>query len=129
MLHLAMDGITSFSTVPLTLASWLSGFFLIIAVALFGLSLALGHLTSLTWVMIITLLVGAGITFTIGMLGTYIARMFAESRHRPLYIVADTYGFQNPNDAAKQVILITHYKTSHKRHYLKIKKAANLLFE
>lgn len=94
MLHLAMDGITSFSTVPLTLASWLSGFFLIIAVALFGLSLALGHLTSLTWVMIITLLVGAGITFTIGMLGTYIARMFAESRHRPLYIVADTYGFK-----------------------------------
>ena len=94
MLHLAMNGITSFSTVPLTIANWLSGFFLLLAVAIVGISFFLGHLSLLTWVIATTLLVGAGITFSIGLLGNYIGRMFAQSRHRPLYIVADTYGFK-----------------------------------
>lgn len=104
MLHLAMNGITSFSTVPLTIANWLSGFFLLVAVATTFISLLLGRLSLLTWVISATFFVGAGVTFTIGLLGNYIGRMFAESRHRPLYIVADTYGFKT--QAAQQ----THYR-------------------
>lgn len=104
MLHLAMNGITSFSTVPLTIANWLSGFFLLIAVVTTFVSLLLGRLSLLTWVISATFFVGAGVTFSIGLLGNYIGRMFAESRHRPLYIVADTYGFKTP--AAQQ----PHYR-------------------
>ncbi|BAN73664.1 MULTISPECIES: glycosyltransferase family 2 protein [Lacticaseibacillus] len=104
MLHLAMNGITSFSTVPLTIANWLSGFFLLIAVATTFVNLLLGRLSLLTWVISATFFVGAGVTFTIGLLGNYIGRMFAESRHRPLYIVADTYGFKT--QAAQQ----PHYR-------------------
>ncbi|WLV78670.1 glycosyltransferase family 2 protein [Lacticaseibacillus parahuelsenbergensis] len=104
MLHLAMNGITSFSTVPLTIANWLSGFFLLVAVATTFISLLLGRLSLLTWVISATFFVGAGVTFTIGLLGNYIGRMFAESRHRPLYIVADTYGFKT--QAAQQ----PHYR-------------------
>ncbi|TLF38317.1 glycosyltransferase family 2 protein [Lacticaseibacillus zeae] len=104
MLHLAMNGITSFSTVPLTIANWLSGFFLLVAVVTTFVSLLLGRLSLLTWVISATFFVGAGVTFTIGLLGNYIGRMFAESRHRPLYIVADTYGFKT--QAAQQ----THYR-------------------
>ncbi|KRK12667.1 glycosyl transferase group 2 [Lacticaseibacillus zeae DSM 20178 = KCTC 3804] len=104
MLHLAMNGITSFSTVPLTIANWLSGFFLLVAVATTFVSLLLGRLSLLTWVISATFFVGAGVTFTIGLLGNYIGRMFAESRHRPLYIVADTYGFKT--QAAQQ----PHYR-------------------
>ena len=104
MLHLAMNGITSFSTVPLTIANWLSGFFLLVAVVTTFVSLLLGRLSLLTWVISATFFVGAGVTFTIGLLGNYIGRMFAESRHRPLYIVADTYGFKT--QAAQQ----PHYR-------------------
>lgn len=104
MMHLAMNGITSFSTVPLTIANWLSGFFLLIAVATTFVNLLLGRLSLLTWVISATFFVGAGVTFTIGLLGNYIGRMFAESRHRPLYIVADTYGFKT--QAAQQ----PHYR-------------------
>lgn len=104
MLHLAMNGITSFSTVPLTIANWLSGFFLLIAVVTTFVSLLLGRLSLLTWVISATFFVGAGVTFSIGLLGNYIGRMFAESRHRPLYIVADTYGFKT--QAAQQ----PHYR-------------------
>lgn len=69
MLHLAMNGITSFSTVPLTIANWLSGFFLLIAVATTFVNLLLGRLSLLTWVISATFFVGAGVTFTIGLLG------------------------------------------------------------
>jgi hypothetical protein len=41
--------------------------------------------------MVVTCLVGGGILVSIGVLGEYVARIFEESKGRPLYLVAETW--------------------------------------
>ena len=92
MLKLALDGITGFSTKPLTMPLYIGG-------AVMGLSL-LGFLAVLicactvgaaTWLWGlcgVTLLLGM-VLFFLGVQGAYVGRIFEESKGRPLYIVAE----------------------------------------
>jgi Glycosyltransferases involved in cell wall biogenesis len=106
MIKLALDGITSFSTVPLKMASWLGGGLIGFA-SLFGLfSLIGGHATNVTLLMFFTGFCSGVILLTIGTLGDYLSRIFAASRQRPLYVVANTVGF-------KQTGAITWHQSSH----------------
>lgn len=93
MLRLASDGITSFSSKPMTLVLGAGILMLVVAfcMAVYVIvSLALGHYVA-GWssLMLSIWFIGAVVTIGIGICGTYIGKMYMEVKHRPLYIVAD----------------------------------------
>ena len=94
---LAIDGITSASTVPLRVWSYVGG-----SVALFALGYAIfiiiRTLTSGIQVpgyaslMVAILFLGGLQLFSLGVLGEYVGRILTEVKHRPLYVVRETIG-------------------------------------
>ncbi len=97
---LAVDGITSASTVPLRVWSYLGG-----AVALFALGYAIfivvRTLTSgievpgYASMMVAVLFLGGLQLFSLGVLGEYVGRILTEVKHRPLYVVREAIGEQD----------------------------------
>ncbi len=98
MVRLAADGIFSFSTRPLTIATWV-GVFLSAAGLLYALILVILWLSGQRdvpgWTsLFVALLVFSGIQLvTLGILGEYVGRIYEEVRARPLYLVEDAVGF------------------------------------
>jgi dolichol-phosphate mannosyltransferase len=90
MLRLANNAITSFSHVPLQLATY-TGFILIIA-RLSGISAFSGQATTLVSVLFLG---GIQLIF-LGIIGEYLGRIYDEVKNRPLYIIADAVGFTQP---------------------------------
>jgi glycosyltransferase involved in cell wall biosynthesis len=100
MLRLATDGIMSFSTSPLQLATVLG-----VASAALGFLVALGAvLTKLTggyvvpgWTstIVAVLFVGGVQLITLGVIGAYIGRVYDEVRNRPLYLIEAVQGFDD----------------------------------
>lgn len=94
MLRLASDGITSFTSQPMTIVLVIGTLMLIVAFAMLVyviVSLAMGHYVA-GWssLMLSMWFIGSVITIGIGICGTYIGKMYTEIKQRPLYIVADT---------------------------------------
>lgn len=96
MLRLASDGITSFSYVPLQLATWLGA--LTAALAVGSLAVTLGSRViggvwtpEAIWVSLLALLGGIQL-IALGLLGEYLGRVYDEVRGRPLYLVQETAG-------------------------------------
>ena len=97
---LAVDGITSASTVPLRVWSYLGG-----AVALFALGYAIfivvRTLTSgievpgYASMMVAVLFLGGLQLLSLGVLGEYVGRILTEVKHRPLYVVRETIGSEH----------------------------------
>jgi dolichol-phosphate mannosyltransferase len=100
MVRLALDGITTFSYLPLQLATYL-GFFvallsLVFLVAVFFLRLFMpdffyGQATTLVSV----LFLGSVQLIFLGIIGEYLGRIYDEVKRRPLYILADKLVFDN----------------------------------
>jgi dolichol-phosphate mannosyltransferase len=93
MLRFALDGITSFSTLPLRIATWLgvlSGLFALL-VAGWALYEKLHAHTVQGWttLMIVVALGASAQLMMTGILGGYVGRMYEEIKKRPLYIVAE----------------------------------------
>ena len=93
MLRLAGDGITSFSTRPIDLILTLGVLMMVIAFGMFAyviISLLIHHYTD-GWASLMMSLwfIGAVITLAIGIVGTYIGKIYVEVKHRPLYTIAD----------------------------------------
>ncbi len=96
MLRFAVDALTSFSHVPLQLASWLGFFvscfaFLYILVVLY-LKIRGINITGWTTLMFFILFLGGVQLVMIGVLGEYLGRIYEEIKRRPLYIVAEELG-------------------------------------
>ena len=93
MLKFALDGITSFSTVPLRLATWL-GYLASVFAFLYLLSVfvqkLLGH-TVQGWatIMVAMLFLGGVQLICLGIMGEYIGRIFTEIKQRPLYVIEE----------------------------------------
>lgn len=93
MLRFAKDGITSFSTVPLHLATYL-GFLSSVIGFVYALAVmrnwAIGS-TVPGWasLAIITLFFGGVQLLTLGILGEYVGRIFEEVKQRPLYFTRE----------------------------------------
>jgi polyisoprenyl-phosphate glycosyltransferase len=104
MIKFALDGITSFSTVPLRLATWL-GYFASTIAFLYACSVfvqkALGY-TIQGWatIMVGTLFLGGVQLICLGIIGEYIGRIYEETKQRPLYIVEQQYKRQGAINAA-----------------------------
>jgi dolichol-phosphate mannosyltransferase len=97
LLQLALDGICSFSTVPLRAAA-LTGFIAILAACAFSIYAVYMRIASGTVpagftasLIVMTLLSGVQLLF-LGVIGEYLGRVYAEAKGRPTYVVADIVG-------------------------------------
>jgi len=103
MMKFALDGITSFSTVPLRLSTWL-GYLASALAFLYACSVfvqkALGY-TVQGWatIMVGVLFLGGVQLICLGIIGEYIGRIYEESKQRPLYIVENTFRKPAPGEA------------------------------
>lgn len=98
MVRLAVDGLTSFTSRPLALAGQL-GIFVTAVAFLFLVYIVIGRFSnpgsvSSGWASVLSaiLFLGGVQLMSIGLLGSYLGRIFYESKGRPLYIVAEEYG-------------------------------------
>ena len=95
MIKFALDGITSFSDLPLKLATWL-GYFTSFLALLYACSVfvqkALGY-TVQGWatIMVAMLFLGGVQLISLGIIGVYIGRIFNEVKKRPLYVIDGIY--------------------------------------
>ena len=96
MIAFALDGLTSFSTMPLKLIARLGylvvlvGFFyaLYVLYAAFVLDLTVQGWTS---IVLLVLIIGGVQLISLGVIGDYVGRNHVELKRRPLYIVRDVY--------------------------------------
>lgn len=102
-LKLALDGITSFSSVPLHIMS-LMGFFLVVISVLailvvFFQKLFFGiPVPGYAFLVISLFFLNGAEIFFIGLLGEYVGRMYREVQRRPLYLVSYTLGIEEKGD-------------------------------
>src|SRR5574341_1505957 len=96
MLKFAFDGITSFSTVPLKLATWL-GYGASALAFLYLLSVFVQKIAGITvqgWatVMVAMLFLGGVQLICLGIIGEYLGRVFNELKPRPMYVIEELIG-------------------------------------
>lgn len=97
-IHLAMDGITSFTTRPLEhifmvgVAMMVIAFLMLVYVTV---SLIMGHVIA-GWASLMLSLwfIGAILTMGVGLIGIYIGKMYLEIKHRPLYRISESIGLE-----------------------------------
>jgi glycosyltransferase involved in cell wall biosynthesis len=95
MVRFALDGITSFSNLPLKFATF-AGFivagatFITILYALYSRFVTGDVVPGWTSLILAILFIGGVQLICIGIIGEYISRMGANIRNRPLYIISDT---------------------------------------
>jgi dolichol-phosphate mannosyltransferase len=108
MLRLAVSAITSFSFLPLQLATYfgfilagisLLGIILTVILRLSGSSAFLGQATTLVAVLFLG---GIQLIF-LGIIGEYVGRIYDETKDRPLYIVSHAYGFVEEAEAEAEL--------------------------
>ena len=99
MLSFALDGIFSFSTVPLRVASYF-GFF-VSALSMAGIVFAfyiklftVGVVPGWAAQWIGTLFLGGVQLLSLGVIGEYVGRIYGEVKSRPLYVVRERIGFE-----------------------------------
>jgi glycosyltransferase involved in cell wall biosynthesis len=101
--NFALDGITSFSSVPLRIWTYVG-----LMISVFAFTYA-GYLILRTLIMgvdvpgyaslmVSVLLIGGLNLFTLGIIGEYLGRMYTEVKSRPLYLVRDQIGFGDEDD-------------------------------
>jgi dolichol-phosphate mannosyltransferase len=93
MLRFALDGMTSFSVIPLKIASWMGG---VVSLSAFGYALwaVTSHLRGGTvegWtsLMVALTFLGGVQLLCLGIIGEYLGRVYEEAKGRPLYFVSD----------------------------------------
>jgi glycosyltransferase involved in cell wall biosynthesis len=101
--NFALDGITSFSSIPLKIwgyfgliissISLIYGLFLVLKTIILGVDVP-GYASTIVAI----LFLGGIQLITLGVMGEYIARMYEEVKGRPLYLVRDSYGFEQDKD-------------------------------
>jgi len=102
--NFALDGITSFSSLPLKIWGYIgvviSLFAFLFALFLIGLKIFRGvDLPGYPSLMVAVLFFGGVQLITLGIIGEYLARMYNEVKGRPLYLVRDRWGFGEVSDA------------------------------
>lgn len=96
--NFALDGITSFSSVPIRIWSYVGLIAGVLACGVAGMivvrTLLFGRDVPGYPSLMVVILMGFGLQMlAIGSLGEYVARIYQEVKNRPLYVVMDRYGF------------------------------------
>jgi dolichol-phosphate mannosyltransferase len=106
MVRFALDGIFSFSILPLRLATWIG--FAASGVAVAGIVAVLlerffqvpGLVKGWPSAVIGELFIGGAQLVCLGIIGEYVGRIYGESKRRPLYIVRERIGFETRSPVA-----------------------------
>ena len=98
--NFAIEGITSFSTIPLKVATYLGvltafgaflfGMFIVVKTIFFG-----NPVPGYPSLLVVVLFLGGIQLMALGVIGEYLGRMFDETKGRPLYLIKD---YQSPDD-------------------------------
>jgi polyisoprenyl-phosphate glycosyltransferase len=104
MFGLAFDALTSFSIMPLRLASYLGIILGFLSLLMLGYTLgswAFGHVVE-GWTSLSTLilLLGSMQLILFGLLGEYVGRLYLESKRRPLFVIDEIRTGENVSAAA-----------------------------
>lgn len=117
MIRFAVDGVTSFSTVPLRWATWAG----LVAAGISVLGILYAVVTRLmtnSWVpgwaaiFVAVLFVGGMQLLSLGAIGEYVGRIYGEAKARPLYIVAERLGFA-PMDSRSRAAIVSNLGPAH----------------
>lgn len=96
LIKYAINSITSFSTAPMQLVTFLGSLTLLISVVIgvqtLARKLAGRAVEGFTTVIIIQLFIGGVVMLSLGIIGHYIAKIYNEIKHRPRYIVSQRCG-------------------------------------
>ena len=108
LIGFAIDGLLSFSVVPLQISAVIGSFvsfgafcyavFLIIKVLFFGIA-APGYAS----IMVVMLFLGGIQMLSLGILGEYIGSIYYEVKGRPIYIVKETTGLEGPSPSNRNL--------------------------
>ena len=95
--NFALEGITSFSAVPLKFWSYIGGLgalsTFIYAIFIISRTLILGiEVPGYSSLLVSVLFLGSLQLISIGILGEYISRIYIETKHRPVYLIRKHYG-------------------------------------
>ncbi len=97
--NFALDGVTSFSSLPLKIWSYVG---LVISLLAFAYALFLAvfklargiDVPGYTSLMVVVLFLAGIQLITLGVIGEYLGRVFTEVKHRPLYLLREAHGFE-----------------------------------
>ncbi|MCK6370886.1 MAG: glycosyltransferase family 2 protein [Gammaproteobacteria bacterium] len=116
-LRLALDGVVSFSSMPLRIASilgwWVSvfalvGILFVLAQRIFSdwfESMGLGPAPGFATIVISILFLGGVQLICLGIIGEYLARIYEEVKGRPQWIIGDSIGFDHAPSPPKSPLL------------------------
>ena len=98
--NFALEGFTSFSTIPLKLWTYIGGLgaivtflyasFIILRTVIYGIDIP-GYASLL----VVVLFFGSLQLISVGILGEYIGRIYMETKNRPVYLIKKRYGVKN----------------------------------
>lgn len=98
--NFAIDGITSFSTIPLRIWSYV-GFIIALIAFIYGSFLTIRTIFSgidvpgYASIMVAILFLGGMQLLSLGIIGEYIGRIYTETKNRPLYVVSEIFDTLN----------------------------------
>ncbi len=101
--NFALDGVTSFSSLPLKIWSYVGVVISLLAFA-YALFLAVFKLArginvpGYTSLMVVVLFLAGIQLITLGVIGEYLGRVYTEVKHRPLYLLREAHGFEQYED-------------------------------
>lgn len=104
--NFALDGLTSFSTAPLRIWTYM-GIAVAMGAIIYTLAIILQTLIfgrdvpGYASLMVVMLLLGAVQLISLGVIGEYLGRLYIESKQRPLYLVRERLGFENVSSVEK----------------------------
>ena len=101
--NFALDGITSFSTMPLKVWTYVgvgvAGCAVVYTILITLQTLLFGRdVPGYASIMVVMLLLGAVQLVSLGIMGEYIGRLYIETKQRPIYLVRDASGFTAPSE-------------------------------
>jgi len=120
MMRFATDGVVSFSTLPLRLATWVG--FAASGIAILGILITVverllgveGLVRGWASLLVAILFLGGVQLICMGIIGEYVGRIYGESKRRPLYVVKERMGFE-ARSAATGTVARTRAATAGKR--------------
>lgn len=103
LIKLALDGVFSFSDIPLRMATWIGFIGVGLCLFFFGFIIydkLLGGVPVQGWTSLvaIVLFIGSVQLVLLGVIGQYLGRMYEELKGRPLYVVQERSGFMEERE-------------------------------
>ena len=104
--NFALDGLTSFSTAPLRIWTYVGavvalGAIMYMLVIVFQTLIFGRDVPGYASLMVVMLLLGAVQLVSLGVIGEYLGRLYIESKQRPLYLVRERLGFEDVSSFEK----------------------------